>query len=492
MTHLRRSGAMLVALSLTACTLPETGADDRALATIEVKVDGGRSTLAVNETLQLTATGFDAAGLTVPLTDLTWTSSANETATVDAFGLVTGRRSNEVTITARVGDVSTSVPLTVSGAVHSGNLTKSETWRAWDNPHYVRAPGVFIGGDDNPTVTLEAGVEVLFAPDALLLVGREDGRATLLVEGTEEAPVVFTSDAVSPAPGDYPGLAFFPGARGTLEWLTIEYAGADGGTNYEGCLQLLGAQTRVVFDHVTVTECASYGVFLGEDAGFGEGSTHLVVEATAKHPVWFHQPATVDTLPPDSTFDAHPSAVKVTAGPLETSTTWVDHGVPYDIGEGFVDVAGATRPVLTIAAGTTLRFGAGSGLRAGVIDLEGNIKAVGTDEAPVVFTSDAETPAPGDWGGLVFEDAATTGSQLQWMIVEYAGGERGSNYSNAAVSVFDDNKGEFIRNTTLRHSAGFGIMRAKGINNSFVTDFTKAALGNAFENNALGDQSAPE
>src|SRR5690606_1112750 len=144
---------------------------------------------AVNETLQLSAVGLDATGMSVQLTDLSWTSSANETATVNAFGLVTGKRSNDVTITARAGDVSTTLTLTVAGAVHSGDLTKSETWRAWDNPHYVRGEGVFIGGEENPTVTLEAGVEVQFASGALLLVGRDGGRATLLVEGTEEKPV---------------------------------------------------------------------------------------------------------------------------------------------------------------------------------------------------------------------------------------------------------------------------------------------------------------
>lgn len=492
MKHLRSSGALLAALTLTACTLVDDGIDDRALAKLEVTTQGDRATLAVNETLQLSAVGLDASGMTVPLTDLTWRSSSNVTATVDAFGLVTGRRSNDVTITARAGDLSTTVNLTVAGAMHAGDITKSETWHAWDNPHYVRAPGVFIGGEENPTVTIEAGVEVQFASDALLLVGRDDGRATLRVQGSEDKPVVFTSDAASPEAGDYPGLAFFPAGRGSLEWLTIEYAGAEAGTNYEGCLQLLGAQTQVVLDHVTVRQCASYGVFLGEDAGFGEGSTHLTVEETAKHAVWFHQPATVDTVPPNSTFDANPSAVKVTAGPIETSTTWMDLGVPYDVSEGFVDVAGTSRPVLTIAAGTRLRFGAESGLRAGVTADAGDILAVGTAEAPVVFTSDAEEPAPGDWGGLVFEDAASTGSKLQWAVVEYAGGERGTNYSNAAVSVFTDNKGEFIRNTTIRHSEGFGILRATDLHGNFVTDFTAGALGNVFANNAGGDQSLPE
>jgi hypothetical protein len=52
---------------------------------------------------------------------------------------------------------------------------------------------------------------------------------------------------------------------------------------------------------------------------------------------------------------------------------------------------------LTIQAGTTVRVAAAGGL---VIEQGAKIQAAGQRNAPVVFTSDAATPAPGDWLGV--------------------------------------------------------------------------------------------
>jgi hypothetical protein len=68
--------------------------------------------------------------------------------------------------------------------------------------------------------------------------------------------------------------------------------------------------------------------------------------------------------------------------------------------------AGKATATLTIAPGTKL-FGA-SRLSFLLVQRGSKIEAVGTKEAPIVFTSASATPAPGDWGGLILNGRAPT------------------------------------------------------------------------------------
>ena len=67
-------------------------------------------------------------------------------------------------------------------------------------------------------------------------------------------------------------------------------------------------------------------------------------------------------------------------------------------------VDGAT---LTIEAGTRIE-GEKSSRGALVVTRGTKIIAEGTKDKPIVFTSDAATPAAGDWGGIVILGRATT------------------------------------------------------------------------------------
>lgn len=91
--------------------------------------------------------------------------------------------------------------------------------------------------------------------------------------------------------------------------------------------------------------------------------------------------------------------IDVAGGDITTDTTWESQNTY--ILKGQVFVTGGT---LTIEAGTRIEGDAGSVL---VISTGGNIEAVGTAAAPIVFTSSALTPAPGDWGGLVLLGTAS-------------------------------------------------------------------------------------
>ncbi|WP_182849938.1 hypothetical protein, partial [Flagellimonas taeanensis] len=62
---------------------------------------------------------------------------------------------------------------------------------------------------------------------------------------------------------------------------------------------------------------------------------------------------------------------------------------------------------LTIPAGTVIKASGGTAAFIGV-ERGAQIFINGTAEAPVVMTSSSETPAPGDWGGLVIAGDAPT------------------------------------------------------------------------------------
>jgi uncharacterized protein YjdB len=83
-----------------------------AVATVTVTAPS--NTMPVKSTMQLTATALDDQGNTVPVQNFLWSTSNFGTATVSLTGLVTGKRSGVVTITAQTNGVSGSVTIDVN------------------------------------------------------------------------------------------------------------------------------------------------------------------------------------------------------------------------------------------------------------------------------------------------------------------------------------------------------------------------------------------
>ncbi|MCP4710016.1 MAG: hypothetical protein GY869_15440, partial [Planctomycetes bacterium] len=90
-------------------------------------------------------------------------------------------------------------------------------------------------------------------------------------------------------------------------------------------------------------------------------------------------------------------------------------------------------------------------LTIGVSNLKGALIAQGTVDDPILFTSNAETPAPGDWQGICFEDATDdTLTIIEHCTIEYGGY---SNLSNIRLN----NASPTIQYNTLRNSSSRGI-----------------------------------
>jgi hypothetical protein len=149
------------------------------------------------------------------------------------------------------------------------------------------------------------------------------------------------------------------------------------------------------------------------------------------------------------------------------------------VGPGCVDVeeyVTISSGTLTIAPGTTVRMAPGTG-----ISFDGGytsaIVAIGTEDAPIVFTSASDNPMPGDWARLRIPTAASN-SELRNVTLEYGGATpEGSEPSDLDALVIVNAGMRAVSNCTFRHSASRGVTLEKS---GTVREFAN----NTFESNA--------
>lgn len=86
---------------------------------------------------------------------------------------------------------------------------------------------------------------------------------------------------------------------------------------------------------------------------------------------------------------------------------------------------------LTIEAGTTIKCKSGGTDVFLAVERGAKLEAAGTAAKPIVFTSDAAKPAPGDWGGIVIAGKAKTNkgkeSQTEVAGLKYGGTDNADN-----------------------------------------------------------------
>ncbi len=161
----------------------------------------------------------------------------------------------------------TCVTITIDSSLPttSGILSEDETWSGTVN----------ITGD----VTVPAGVTLTIEPGTTIkAVALNDGvsggadtsrielivNGTLSAEGTEALPIVFTSDAGSPAAGDWSGIRLAPGASGAdliLRHCTVQYCKT--GVDYQSS----GYAAAIELDTCTVEHTIQDGVYVYATSG---------------------------------------------------------------------------------------------------------------------------------------------------------------------------------------------------------------------------------
>ena len=140
--------------------------------------------------------------------------------------------------------------------------------------------------------------------------------------------------------------------------------------------------------------------------------------------------------------------------------------------------------VLTIQPGVVVKFGTSSW--SGLI-VNGTLRAQGTTDAPIVFTSirddffagdtnndgSATSPNPGDWGNIYFSPSST-GSLLDQVIVRYGGRYGSSTPQNKPALVYVSGVAPTLSNSRFEQSSGHGLMFA----NSAAPTVTNCVISN--------------
>lgn len=396
---------------------------------------------------------------------------------------------------------------------HGGPVKASEVWTAEASPHHVT--------DD---IAVEAGAVLSIEPCAVVQFAsgkslRVRAGATLSALGRSDAPIALRGADASgwgqlfvQAPGEVrlAHVTLEGGGRGEGGETATILAYGDGSVPARGTLFV---------DHVSVKGSAGAGVRLDRASAFAKDSRALTVTGSgaqdAANP-WGLEVTElgVDGIP-DGTFTGNardeilidPFAVEGRGGFLVDATMHA-RGVPYHFGrvEGHDDLAvgyGPSKATLTIEAGVEIRFEKMNGVRVESSD-EGRsaIVARGTAERPIVFTSAAASPAPGDWRGFYFNGPMSADNELKHVRIAYTGADCGCRLVNCsgqesyegAIILASEPRGMFLLDSSIEHGAGHGVVQGyDGIAWDFAATNTFADLaGCSVTRPRNADTSCPE
>lgn len=256
---------------------------------------------------------------------------------------------------------------------------------------------------NNATLTIEKGARIQVDQGVMLYAG-VSGAAKLMVNGTEAEPVVFTSGAVSPAPGDWTSL--YLGANlmgGTLiDHAVFEYAGSGSKPAIE---VVSDKPDRISITNTTFQNNSSGAILNERTNGSFAQFTDNTMQNNGPWAVMLDANI-VGTMGAGNTFGV---PIRVVGSHVTLSATWMKYDAPYWL-ESIVTVDGAN-PVLTLESGIEIQFGMGMGLRVGA----GSLVASQT-----TFTSSATTPSAGDWEMIWFGAKSGT-SLLDGCTIAYGG-----------------------------------------------------------------------
>ena len=335
-----------------------------------------------------------------------------------------------------------------------------------------RSAGIVVS---NGTLSIEPGTTIKFAQDTSL---RISSNARLLAVGTPAARITF--EGASPVEGFAQGVYFSSPLESRVGYADFRYLGkediglyADQDAAISG-----GLDSSLVLKNTTVSGSSFYGakledINLVEFAGnrfFDNALYGVVIDAAQAHKLDAVSDYLGQTQPNGRTYvllegvGSGEEAVE--------SATWRRLNAPY-----FIDVAvGIEAGTITVESGVSFVFGEGASFD---INEFGALKAVGTPDAPIIFTG--EQPQPGYWDNLDYFESSSRDNVLDNVEVRYAGG---SNLVEGAVSV---GLASYLKmsHTTVADSATWGVCV------TYINDENQGVLeegpGNMFSNNPLGD-----
>jgi hypothetical protein len=414
-----------------------------------------------------------------------------------------GNTTNTITFTSST--FTGNLPQSIVTVPHSSGFSIG-TGNTLDKPIYVTAGWIDVDSSWSPQVYLlddvyvSAGMTLTIPSGALIKFNGMKGievNGTLNATGNSGAPVVFTSAADSPAPGDWKGLYIGDGGIASLDYTEIHYGGgswwwppASGEGRHFGDLRKDATGTLTV-NHSLITQSAGCGLRFDASSGINTITNTTISDNQAygaclngntTNSITFisttfsgNLPQSIVTTPHSSGFNIGTGntldkAIYVTAGWIDVDSTW--NPQVYLLDDIYVS-AGRT---LTIPSGALIKFNGMTG-----IEVNGTLNATGNSGAQVIFTSGAASPAPGDWKGIYVGDGGN--ASLDYTEIHYGGGSWWWPPASGEGRHFGDLRKDATGTLTVNHSlitqsAGCGL------------NFTNSSGVNTITNTTISDNQA--
>lgn len=439
----------------------ESGTGSSSLVRVAILSHASLTAFMVNDTEHLQLVGYDHAGQPYPTGPVVWRSSNTSVMRVDTSGTATGVAVGSATISAAGSGLTDSVAVKVIGTRHRSPITASETWTKAGSPHLVVAQ-LPVGGPGGVTLTMEAGVEVMFTDTAGLIFG-VNGAGLLLAQGSAAATITLHDTSATPNPGGWIGLTFRGNNRSELHHVVVSGCGhARKDDDPVACLvvghRIPEPDPTLLLDSVLVQLGAGAGVLLQDKARFVSGSAALSVHNMRGHIATLPAGAAL-LFPLGGTFVGNDTnEVRLSADTLRESATWTS-SIPWAV-VGPILIEGPAHPVLTIPAGMTLPFGFGAGFVVGKNAPGGLL--IGSAGGPVV---DLPSLRGSTWAGVDFYPAALP-SAIDDASLEDCGNYNDVLYGQGCVFIIgnfaDSAPAPVFENVTIQRATDVGVSAVGG------------------------------
>ena len=364
-------------------------------------------------------------------------------------------------------DANTLTPTDNKGiALLGGNITIDCTLTKQALPYTVLG-SLYV---DDAQLTIKSGCTLQFNDRTSLNIGKEHP-ASLIALGKATEPILFTSAASNPQPGDWQGLMFHANNMSTLtliKYAIIDYAGQTV-NNIQGAIN---TYTPIRMENSIIRNSLTYGLYcnLGVSINSFKWDT---IQRCNKYPVSIdvNMAHTLDsTILYTNPSDGY-NFINVRGDELSGDVRWPKQNIPYLLTENLIISNPSAQAKLTLGPGCTIALA-----KSIVVDRNGCLIAEGTAQDSITFTSSSDTPESGDWTNIEFTNACSAGNKLSRCIVEYGGGSNGYqlgiNTSNVSIT-----------RSSIRNSSNYGIF-------VYYNDpaFTPTLSNNSFSGN-LGDNT---